>query len=219
MNLTQPTTYLLAKPGIWQSGTWEDYLVLRDTPDVERIRVFFNEGWLWSEMGSEGMNHAAYSDLLIMVIAFWKQRHPDQKIQSLGGCQLEKTGKKACAPDLVVYLGEGAPSWETGQRRFINLDQNRLPDLVGEISDTTLATDLDEKKRLYASLGIPEYWVIDVLGKRVFAFQLQDNGVYQACETSNVLSGLAIALLNQTLERLSTEANTDAALWFSQQIR
>jgi Uma2 family endonuclease len=221
MNLTQPSHQiadLLAKPCLWRSGTWEDYLALRDTPEVERIRVFFDEGWLWFEMGNEGINHASYSDLFTMIIFIWKQQHPEQAIHSLGRCQLEKTGKKACGPDLVVYLGEGAPSWEVGQRRFVNLDQNRVPNLVGEISDTTLATDLDEKKRLYASLGIPEYWVIDVLGKRVFAFQLQENGVYQACETSNALSGLAIALLTQTLERLSTEANTDAALWFSQQI-
>ena len=45
--------------------------------------------------------------------------------------------------------------------------------LVGEISDPTLSTDLDEKKHLYAELGIPEYWVVDVQGKRVFCFHLQ----------------------------------------------
>ncbi|MBP0031090.1 MAG: Uma2 family endonuclease [Roseofilum sp. Guam] len=37
-------------------------------------------------------------------------------------------------------------------------------DLVGEISDTTLSSDLDQKKHLYASFCIPEYWVIDVKG-------------------------------------------------------
>jgi len=50
------------------------------------------------------------------------------------------------------------------------------------------------------------------------AFQLQHSGSYQACDVSQVLPGLPIALLEQTVERLATEANTDAALWFSQQI-
>jgi len=67
-------------------------------------------------------------------------------------------------------------------------------------------------------LGIPEYWVVDVKGLRVFAFQLQSNGKYQECETSLALSGLPIGLLNQTLERLNAETNGSAAIWFAQQI-
>ncbi len=37
--------------------------------------------------------------------------------------------------------------------------------LVVEVADTTLDTDLGRKARLYASAGIPEYWVADVEGK------------------------------------------------------
>lgn len=209
---------LLSQPQRWQSATWNDYIVLRDDDEIERIRLFFAEGWLWFEMGGEGINHASVTNLFMMLIAFWKQLHPEQTITSLGGCQLEKIGKRASAPDLVIYVSDHVPRWEAGQRRFINLDQVRVPDLVGEISDTTLATDLDEKKRLYASLGIPEYWVIDVRGRQVLAFQLQESGSYQTCDVSQALAGLPIALLEQAVERLATEANTDAALWFSQRI-
>jgi Uma2 family endonuclease len=35
-----------------------------------------------------------------------------------------------------------------------------------------------KKKRLYAALGIPEYWVVDIQGERVLAFRLQENGKY-----------------------------------------
>lgn len=55
-----------------------------------------------------------------------------------------------------------------------------------------------KKKQLYAALGIPEYWVIDVRGSRVFAFLLQSNGKYQLTETSQTLKGLSIDLLEQT---------------------
>ena len=39
--------------------------------------------------------------------------------------------------------------------------------LLIEVSDTTLRYDLDVKARLYATHGIPEYWVVDLVGNRV----------------------------------------------------
>lgn len=39
--------------------------------------------------------------------------------------------------------------------------------LVVEVSDTTLAYDLEEKANLYAANGVPECWVVDVEGGRV----------------------------------------------------
>ena len=47
----------------WHSAVWEDYIALRDAPTPERMRLFFNEGWLWVDMGAEGINHASISDL------------------------------------------------------------------------------------------------------------------------------------------------------------
>jgi Uma2 family endonuclease len=88
-----------------------------------------------------------------------------------------------------------------------------------EVGDTTLATDLDEKKQIYASLEIPEYWVIDVRGSRVLAFRLQPDGKYQESNISGALEGLSIALVEKTLGRLQQESNGSAALWFAQQIQ
>jgi Uma2 family endonuclease len=88
---------------------------------------------------------------------------------------------------------------------------------VGEVSDTTLASDLDEIKQLYAALGIPEYWVINVLGRQVLAFRLVD-GRYQQCDTSIALPGLPIALLEEALEQLAQGTNISAAGWFMQAI-
>jgi hypothetical protein len=70
---------------------------------------------------------------------------------------LEKPGTQACAPDLVLYVGVDFPIWQPGEPRRIDLNQWRVPNLVGEISDTNLANDLDQQKHLYAALGIPEY--------------------------------------------------------------
>jgi hypothetical protein len=55
----------------------------------------------------------------------------------------------------------------------------------------------NEKKRLYAAMGILEYWVIDVRGRQIWAFQLVD-GRYEDCQISRVLTGLPIELLSET---------------------
>lgn len=201
----------------WVSATWADYLALRDTPVRDRLRLYFNQGWLWITMGGEGINHSSFSDLFTSLLFLWAIQHPEQKFSSLGRCLVEKPETQACAPDLVLYVGDDYPQWREGEARRIDLTRSRPPNLVGEISDTTLANDLDEQKHLYAALDIPEYWVIDVQGKRVFAFQLQ-NGKYEACTHSQALSELPITLLEQTIDRLTQSTNTSAAAWFAQQI-
>jgi Uma2 family endonuclease len=202
----------------WQQATWDDYEALRDDDKGDRCKLFFDNQHLWVDMGAEGINHARFGDLFAMILAFWAAKFPDLKLSTYGGCQIEKRGLRAVAPDIVIYVGEDVPTWKIGQSRFIDLEQWRSPDLVGEISDTTLAIDLDEKKRIYAELGITEYWVVDVRAYRIFAFRLDEFGVYQQCEVSQVLPNLAIALLEQTVELLTTKTNTEAAIWFSQQI-
>lgn len=215
--VSQPT--FTKKLHHWQPATWEDYLAYRDDKTNDRMRLFFHlNRLLVIDMGWEGINHATINELFSMLFILWFIQKPEQIFSSLGGCLLEKETKQSGAPDLVLYLGEDYPRWQEGEPRRIDLNRWRVPNLVGEVSDTTLATDLDEKKKLYADMGIPEYWVIDVRGLRVFAFQLQSNGSYQECKSSLALSGLPISLLEQTLARLKEGTNGSAANWFGQQI-
>lgn len=202
----------------WQPATWEDYLAYCEDPNLDEVRLFFNQGYLFVDMGNEGINHARFSRLLAMLFGFWFASKPEQSAEDLGGCVIEKPKKQGASPDLVLYIGEGVPQWQEGEPRRINLENWRVPDLVGEVADTTLATDLDEKKQLYAALEIPEYWVIDIRGERVLAFRLQEDGKYQQCEYSVALEGLPISLLEQTLAQLNQGTNVSAALWFAQQI-
>ena len=202
----------------WIPATWEDYLVYRDDPNPERVQLFFNGNYLFVDMGKEGINHARICDLFTLLFGFWFSYFTELTADSLGRCLLEKPNTRAASPDLVLYIGEGVPQWQEGEPRRINLNQWRVPDLVGEVGDTTLATDLDEKKKLYADLGIPEYWAIDVKGKRVFAFRLQASGSYEQVQDSLALEGLPIALLEETLLRLNEGTNISAANWFSQAI-
>jgi Uma2 family endonuclease len=209
-----------------RNATWQDYVAVRG--DLQNIadrskpawtKIAFCHNWLWVDMGKEGPAHARFSDLLTAILFMWAFLHPDEPIESFGRCLIEHPETHGCAPDLVLYKGDNIPQWQPGLPRHINLAHERQPDLVGEISDTSLNLDLDEQKQLYASLGIAEYWVIDVKGRRLFAFGLAANGVYETLETSQVLTGLPIALLEQTLERLSDGTNTAAANWLMQQLR
>jgi Uma2 family endonuclease len=205
-----------ARISSWRSATWAEYLERVENLD-EQERVFFNLDTIWIDMGNEGINHARFNELFTLILGFWFAKQTDVTFDLLGGCVMEKPQTQSAAPDKVLYVGGNSPRWKPGEPRRVNLDSWRVPDLVAEISDTTLAIDLDEKKQLYLALGIPEYWVIDVKGRQVLAFRLVD-GKYEQCSESVALTGLPIELLEQTLERMDNE-NGNAALWFAAQIK
>jgi Uma2 family endonuclease len=204
----------------WQPATWADYERSRDSMVEGAGRVFFNQGYLWVDMGGEGINHARFNDLITLVFFIWfSQKAPEQVFDSMSGCLFEKLGHQAASPDKVLYLGSDAPRWREKEPRSIDLDKWRVPDLVAEVADTTLASDLDEKKQLYAALGMPEYWVVDVKGQRVLAFRLDELGRYQEIAVSIALAGLPIDLITQTLAQLAQgKSNSTAAQWFGKQI-
>jgi Uma2 family endonuclease len=220
-----PMTLAIAKTEVtalplrqWHDATWEDYEQLRDAPNRSQVKLAFDRERLWIDMGGEGINHAGCNDLATTLLFLWAIQHPEESYTSLGRCLLEKPNTQACAPDLVLYVGADYPQWQEGEPRRVDLMKWRVPNLVGEISDTTLASDLDEQKHLYEALGIPEYWVIDVRGRRIFAFLLDEHGQYQDCTQSLALSGLAIATVEQALQKLDQGTNTSAAAWFAKQI-
>jgi hypothetical protein len=140
-------------------ATWQDYLAVRDNNRVEWHKISFNNGWLRIDMGNIGINHARFADLLTIIFGFWVFLHPEPAIrqsrryanESFGGCSIESAEtQQASAPDLVLYLGENIPKWQPGESRRIDLSRQRLPDLVGEIADTSLDLDLDEQKQFLA---------------------------------------------------------------------
>lgn len=201
----------------WHSATWAEYLQRIENPQSESERVFFHLDTIWIDMGNEGINHSRFNELFSLLLFVWFSRQDNVKFDLLGGCVIEKPQTQSAAPDKVLYIGGEAPRWQTGEPRRVNLASWRVPDLVAEISDTTLSTDLDEKKQLYLALEIPEYWVIDVRGRQIWAFRLID-GKYHECSESVALAGLPIDLLEQTLAKMDDD-NGNVALWFADEIK
>jgi len=202
----------------WHPATWEDYEKFRDDPSPEHIQLFFyNYQLLVENRGWEGILHSEVCELLSAILVMWLMEHPEIKSKILGSCLMEKAGKQAAAPDISIYLGENLPQYQKGELRSINLDQQRSPDLVIEVADTTLDSDLDQKKHLYAELGIPEYWVIDATGGQVFVFILRDQE-YRRTKNSKLILGFTEQLLSKVIEQMKIGSNISAASWFRQQL-
>ena len=52
-----------------------------------------------------------------------------------------------------------------------------------EYAHTSLSKDLDEKKRLYADGGIPEYWVVNLRDRTLLVFRQPADGTYRFEQT------------------------------------
>jgi Uma2 family endonuclease len=75
-------------------------------------------------------------------------------------------------PDIIVLA-----------RRSREFQSNPRPTdirLLVEISETTLGFDLTTKAGLYASAGIPEYWVFDILERRLIVHRHPLAGRYES---------------------------------------
>ncbi len=51
--------------------------------------------------------------------------------------------------------------------------------LLVEVADTSLAFDQGTKRELYARFGVSEYWVVDLSGRRTFAYAGAAQGAFQ----------------------------------------
>jgi len=60
--------------------------------------------------------------------------------------------------------------------------------LLIEVSESTLRYDLEVKARLYATHGIPEYWVVDLVNRRIVRHRAPGRAAYAQCD--HVASGV-----------------------------
>ncbi|NES00316.1 MAG: Uma2 family endonuclease, partial [Symploca sp. SIO1B1] len=73
----------------WHDATWQDYVALRDSSDIDWQKIVFHQGSLLADMGKEGPNHASFSDLMTAIFFVWAFLHPDVVLQSYGRCLIE----------------------------------------------------------------------------------------------------------------------------------
>jgi Uma2 family endonuclease len=98
-------------------------------------------------------------------------------------------------PDLAL-LRDRQGFWQTGVR-----EEDCL--LVIEVAETSLETDRTRRLALYAAAGIPEYWIVDLPGRRVECYLNPEGEAYtqrsvhevDEVVTSWSIPGLSIPIL------------------------
>jgi Uma2 family endonuclease len=101
------------------------------------------------------MNDPHAQSVRLANYALLKPFPPDRATISIQ-CPM-RLGESRPLPDLVVVAGT--------PRQVVGHPTTAM--LIVEVSDTTLEFDQVDKSQLYAMHGIPEYWIIDINGRRV----------------------------------------------------
>ena len=199
--MSQLQTQLLTDT--WINATWEEYLQVVCDRTYEKAKSYYYKGRMRLEMSALGNPHSRDHAIIIYAICLFAGLN-EINLDSHDNCTYRKTGYEEAQPDVSFYVGENAEivPWET---TIIDLDIYPPPDLVIEVAYSSLADDKGEKRLLYESLGVREYWIIDVQNVEIIAFEILDRGS-RRIDRSQVISGLEIAILEAALRR-SREMN------------
>ncbi|APB34693.1 Uncharacterized protein conserved in cyanobacteria [Gloeomargarita lithophora Alchichica-D10] len=212
------TTSLTQTPlNTWQKADWSEFVQIADDPKNSKLKGYYYQGHLRLEPMSTGSDHSQDHALILFMLTFWVgQRQILATVKD--ACSYRQPGRNELQPDISVYVGDQANSIPWGTR-VVDLDSYPLPDLVIEISDTSLADDLGAKRLQYEDLGIAEYWIVAVETQHIFGFSISPDGTSRRIRTSQVLPGLALNLLEQALQRSRTANQAAVTAWFMGQIQ
>ena len=200
----------------WVNATWDEYLQAISDPAYEKARGYYYNGRMRLEISPLGNPHSRDHFIVIAAIAlFASTRNID--LDGHDNCTYRKTGFEEAQPDVSFYLGANAERvpWDA---TIIDLDTYPPPDLVIEVAYSSLADDKGEKRLLYESLGVREYWIIDVQNVQVIAFEIQNRGSRRIDE-SQVFPGLDIALLEEAFRRSRQMNHGKVSAWLLAQFQ
>ncbi len=200
----------------WVVATWDEYIKILETPGYERAKSYYHNGRMLIVMSPTGFAHSCDHTIILFAVNLFCSL----KSISLNGqisCSFRKVGLQECQPDVSYYIGENADLIPK-LTKIVDLNKYPAPDLAIEISDSTLSSDVGNKRLLYEELVVKEYWVVDVQKAQIKAFAIANNGSQSIVE-SMVLPGLSMNLLESALQR-SREANQGTVgAWLLQQFQ
>jgi len=146
--------------------TWQGYQdILRALPDSRSSRLTFDNGVL--EITVPLQVHE-FSGRLIELFIRILVVELGLKIKTMGSTTLNREDlNRGAEPDNAYYI----QSYPKVIGKIIDLAQDPPPDLIVEVDITN--TEID-KNRLYASMGVPEFWRFD--GNLLQILALNDSG-------------------------------------------
>lgn len=170
--------------------TWQGYQqILHALPESRAAHLTYDHGILEISMPLESHEFALrLIERFIIILVF----EMGMKIKTMGSTTLDREDlDRGAEPDNAYYIQNQAKV----AGRKVNLAEDPAPDLVVEVDITH--TDID-KNRLYAAMGVPEFWSYNGLEWRIY--QLQGN-TYQERDRSPTFPGVEKEYLYKFLEQ------------------
>lgn len=216
MVTTMVTTAKQLITNTWITATWEEYLAKIEYPDCEKAKGYYDNGKYRIEMTPIGNEHSQDHSIINHAVYLYATLK-GIPLTGKDNCSYRKASTKEFQPDLSCYVGKNANAipWGVG---IVNLDEYPAPDLVIEVSNSSLSDDLGEKRLLYEDMQIAEYWVVDVQNVRVIVFAIANEGSQRIAE-SKVLPELKIGILTEALQRSRKSNHTEVGTWLMQEFQ
>lgn len=198
----------------WVNATWEDFTTIMDDPQYEEGRGYFDNGYMRIEMAPLGSGHGRQNSVVSKVISLFGMIR-NLRLVEFTNCSFYQAGERGCQPDTAFYIGADfrLPPQDNSP---IDVNVFGPPTLAIEISGSTFKDDLGAKRLLYERLGVAEYWVVNVAEHDVIAFAVADQRSGEV-QTSTVLPGLEIGLVEESLRRSTVEDDSTIMRWLMEQ--
>lgn len=174
--------------------TWQAYQqILNALPQSRSARLTYDRGTLEITMPLE--SHEFASEMIGLFIRILVEEM-NLQLKSMRSTTLDREDlDRGAEPDNAYYI-QNQPKVSG---RYVDLSVDPPPDLVVEVDITH--TDID-KNRLYAAMGVPEFWRYDGQVWRIY--QLQDRA-YIECDRSPTFPIVSEEDLYQFLEQALQE--------------
>ena len=190
---------------------WETYNQLRDNPANDHIRMAYLDGEL-TLMSPELIHDEGAESIGLLVRGVTSGL--GLSIKGIRTTTLRKgTARKKGAgkePDNAFYLGENERLMRNMKKKGkLDLDVDPPPDLAIEVDNTS---DSQAALPIYARLGVPEVWRLDVLDHSLWFGRLV-GGAYVEVARSVALPVLTPELVLQALD-VFDEGEMDENAWF-----
>ncbi len=200
----------------WVNASWLDYLQTAHHLDYQTAKTYYYKNRYRIEMSPVSNEHASDHSIIIFAVCLYATLRAIP-LNSKDNCTYRHPELQEAQPDFSCYIGDNAQAitWGTG---IINLADFPPPDLVIEISRTSIADDKGEKRLLYEDLQVKEYWIVDVNTTEILAFAMSHQGSKRINE-SQVLPGLRFSWLESALRQTRTKTHSEVCAWLLTQFQ
>ena len=209
---------------VWSKTDWGIYINTIESPDLKNTKGYYYNGYMRTEDLFVGADVARSKPLIYFAILLFGMAK-EIPISGFVNCSYRKIKLRECQPDVSFYIGDRANLAPKGNSA-VNVDEQAIPNLVVEISNTTINDDLGAKRFLYEEMGVSEYWIVDVQNTLIYAFEMLvgeasplENRGSRRIDNSLVLPELSIDTITTALTLSKEQDQSQIGKWLMSQFQ